>query len=70
MNKDIDNELLKCNKCEVPLAFDFFIKEEEKLIDGHWIKTGRKRTNVNYLYCPNCGKTYCVDGETFAGEYK
>lgn len=70
MNKDIDNNLLKCNECKTQLAFDFFIEDEEVLMKGQFIKTSRKRTNVNYLYCPNCGKIECVDGETFATEYK
>ena len=66
----MNNELLKCSKCETPLAFDFFIEEEEILNNGKYIKTGRKRTNVNYLYCPNCGKKECIDSETFATQYK
>lgn len=66
----MSNEILKCDKCKNLLAFDFFIEEEEILIKGKYIKTGRKRTNVNYLYCPNCGKIYPVDGETFASQYK
>lgn len=64
------NNPLKCDKCETPLAFDFFIEEEELLRNGKYIKTDRKRTNVNYLYCPNCGKIYPVDSETFASPYK
>lgn len=70
MKIDIDYNLLKCNKCGTQLAFDFFIEKEEVLMKGQFIKTGRKRTNVNYLYCPNCGTIECVDGETFAGNWK
>lgn len=40
---------------------------EEKEYDALMVPTGRVRTNVNYLFCPNCGRTECTDGSYGAG---
>lgn len=59
-----------CPRCKEALEKVLFTEEEEILDkDIHaYIKTGRKRINVNYLECPNCGHRETVD-DSFAGPW-
>lgn len=59
-----------CLVCGSQLEPVLFTEKEEKLVDGHYIETGRYRINVDYLLCENCGHKEAVDGESFAGEWR
>lgn len=46
-----------------------FVEEEIKTEHGVQYKTGRTRTAVSHLECPNCLKSFCVD-DSFDGEWR
>ena len=54
-----------CVSCGTPLAAEYF---EEKEMDNLRNETGKIRTNINYLYCPYCGKHYSCD-DSFATKW-
>ena len=59
-------EFPKCKCCGGSLEPLWFIEEETKTMsnDGFYY-TGRKRRNINYLQCVNCGHKEMVD-DSFA----
>ena len=56
-----ENRFGECFECGAPLKAEWFIEEEYSTEYGIQHRTGRKRRAVDYLYCPCCGKKFCVD---------
>lgn len=58
-----------CENCGYQLEPEYFLDEETIVTrDGYLYKTGRVRTAVDYLICPNCLAKYCVD-DSFDGPW-
>lgn len=56
--KDIDYGSCDCGASLLPVWFT----EEERIVkNGVMHKTGRVRRACSHLYCPICGRQYCVD---------
>lgn len=58
-----------CDDCEADLEAVWFEEEEVEIKNGQLYQTGRVRKSVDYLYCPFCGKKFCVD-DTFDGVWR
>ena len=50
-----------CHHCGKQMLPVWFIDEEEEIINGSCIKTGRKRKAVSHFECPYCNAVECVD---------
>ena len=63
----------ECSYCGAALEPVWFTEYEyESLrIGSHttYVRTGRKRHNVDFLECPVCGKRYVVD-DSFATQWR
>ena len=57
-----------CPRCGGKLYPVYFKDEETVVRSGHYVKTGRVRTAVDYLYCRLCGDKEPVD-DTFDGQW-
>lgn len=60
-----DMDYGKCDICNSDLEAEIFLDTE---YGKYGIPTGRVRQAVGVLYCPYCGKRYCVD-DTFDGPW-
>lgn len=54
---------LKCPKCGREMVITTY---QEKEYDANFLETGRVRTAVDSLSCPNCLYIQCVDGDFMA----
>ena len=64
------NSFGNCAECGCPLEAKWFIEDEyETTTFGVMYRTGRQRHAVDYLFCPDCGKKYCVD-DSFDGPWR
>jgi len=54
-----------CEECNVDLEAYCFT---EKQYDSYNLPTGYIKSAVSHLYCPRCGKEFCVD-DTFDGDW-
>lgn len=63
----------RCPHCDAVMEAMWFTEHEHKkaYVDGYTTiyKTGRKRLNVDYIYCPECDYQSTVD-DTYAMEWK
>lgn len=51
-----------CPRCNTELIVgESAVLDEEKVENGHLIKTGKKIYTVGFLQCPNCLKKVIVD---------
>lgn len=51
----------ECAFCGAHLEAVWFTEYEYNTTDGITYKTGRKRHAVDYLFCPECNKKFCID---------
>ena len=69
MNHKLNHNYPECSTCGTQMEAEWFLEDEFRYIDGHCIKTGRVRKNINWFICPCCGQKHPVD-DTFAGPWR
>lgn len=60
---------IECHNCGKQMLPVWFIDEEEEIINGSCVKTGRKRQAVSHFECPYCHAVECVD-DSFDGAWR